>query len=260
MRRLRDTEIANLIFPSFDPEKRLLPKSAPVCTGEPLLDAPELADGKPVRGGWPLAEKEEDLLYGSGGDRIKVVWLRALAFGDGTVGGPLAIVRGTERFAELFAAGPLRGHADRVSLGTQRMGPELLVTAEDDGCTGHKPGEACENVMGVFLPRSGELRRVVDVLAERIAYAGQGERGAEGALEYRLTSAADYRNDGIHLVENVRITDESGTELRVLERERLFALNDKGTMSSSDPPLWDTAVKLKFEKPDTPRARPPRRP
>ncbi len=260
MRRLRDTEIANLIFPSFDPEKRLLPKSAPVCTGESLLEAPELADGKPVRGGWPLAEKEEDLLYGSGGDRIKVVWLRALVFGDGTVGGPLAIVRGTERFAELYAAGPYRGHTDRVSLGTQRMGPELLVTAEDDGCTGRKPGEACENVMGVFLPRSGELRRVVDVLAERIAYAGQGERGAEGTLQYRLTSAPEYRDDGIHLVENVRITDESGTELRVLERERLFALSDKGTMASSDPPLWDTAVKLKFEKPDTPRARPPRRP
>ena len=106
---------------------------------------------------------------------------------------------------------------------------------------------------------AARLRRVVDVLAERIAYSGQGERGAEGPLEYRLTSAADYRDDGIHLVENVRITHERGTELRVLERERLFALSDKGTMASSDPPLWDTAVKLKFEKPDTQRARPPRR-
>jgi hypothetical protein len=261
MRRLRDTEIVKLIFPAFDEEKRLLPKDAETCTGAALLKDAALLGGRPTRGNWPWTDQDGDLLFGSGGDRIKVAWLRVLSFDDGTVGGPLAIVRGTERFAELFATGPLRGHSDRMNLGTQRMGPEVLVTAEEDGCTGRQPGEPCENIMSLFLPRAGALRHVIDVPVVRIAYAAQGERGAEGALEYRLATTADYTKDGVHLTEQVRILDQtSGNELRVLERERTYVLNESGSMTTNEQPLWDTAVKLKVEKPNTPGAHPRRRP
>lgn len=267
MRHLRETEIVHLIFPSFDPDKRQLPHDAAVCTGADLLGAPPLSSGAPVRGGaWPWTERDGDLLYGSGGDRIKIVWLRMLTFDDGTAGGPLAIVRGTERFAELFAVGSLRAHAERVSLGTHRMGGDLLVTAEDDGCSGRKQGQPCETVMTVLLPRTGVLRRVVDVPLERVAYGGQDPSGTEGPLEYHLTSNADYRDDGIHIQEQVRVKDQSGNELHRLERERVFVMDASGTMTTNDPPLWDTAVKLaapvNVEKRGTPpgRGRAPRRP
>ena len=266
LRRLRDTEVVKLIFPTFDEDKRLLGAGAVACTGAALLTDASLASGKPARGSWPQVVEDADLLYGSGGDRMRVVWLRILAFDDGTVGGPLAIVRGTEHFAELFAAGTLRGYGERTTLGTQRLGSEVVVTASDDGCVGRKPGDACEKVMHLFLPRGGALRPVGDLALERVAYGGPGdaserpEEGAAGTVEYRMTASADYRDDGVHVVEQVRVKDGSGAELRVLERERLFVWNDAGALTASEPPLWDTAVQFKASKPEKPAARPRRRP
>jgi hypothetical protein len=263
---LRDTEVVKLLFPSFDEAKRALDAGAPACTGAPLFGEASLATGKPVRGAWPWSFDDADLLYGSGGDRIRVVWLRMLAFDDGTVGGPLAIVRGTERFAELFGAGTLRGHGDRTTLGTQRMGGEVLVTASDDGCTGRTPGQGCETVMHLFFPRGGSLRPAGDLALERVAYGGgEGsggprEEGALGRVEYRMTATADYRDDGVHVVEHVRVKDGSGAELRVLERERTFVFNEAGTLTASEPPLWDAVVEVNAAKPEkqAPRPRPRR--
>jgi hypothetical protein len=254
LRKLKEEQIAKLVFPTFDEEKRALPKDAMACTGRNVLGDAVLSGGAPVRGGWPLVEQDGDALYGSGGDHIKVVWLRILAWPDGTVGGPIAIVRPTEKFAELFAVGAFRGHADRVNLGTQRMGSDLLITAEENNCAGRKEGEPCENRMTVFLPRRGVLQRIVDLPIERVAYAGQSERGATGPLEYHLTTTADYKNDGIHLVEQIRVLDDSGRELRKAELERQFAIDDvKGTMVASEPPLWDRVVKPEEpQKPDAP--------
>jgi hypothetical protein len=242
MRRLREEEIAKLIFPTFDEEKRKLPKGAVSCTGRPLLDDPVLAGGAPIRGG-EFVLQEGDFTYGSGGDRIKVVWLKMLGWPDGTVGGPLAIVRSNERFAELFAVAAYRGRADRAKLGTERMGTEFLVTAEDDECSGRKPGAGCETRMTLFLPRQGSLGRVVDVPVEKVAYVARAERGASGTLEYTLTSAATYKDDGIHLIEQVRVKDESGAQIRKAEAERLFAFDGTGQLSSTDAPLWDHVLK-----------------
>ena len=255
LRHLKEEEIVRLVFPVFDQEKRLLPKDAAACTGRNVLGDPVLAGGTPTRGGWPLVEEDGDALYGSGGDRIKVVWLRLLRWGDGTAGGPIAILRPREKFAELFAVGALRGHAERVKLGTQRLGSELLVTAEEDDCAGRKEGVGCENRMTVFLPRRGILQRIVDLPIERVAYVGP--RGA--ATEYHLTTVADYKDDGIHLVEQIRVLDDSGREVRKAEVERLFAMDDvKGTMAASEPALWDRIVKPEPEP--TPDARPHRHP
>jgi hypothetical protein len=255
MRKLKEEQIVHLMFPAFDEEKRSLAQAAASCTGHALLDAPPLAGGQPEHG-WPFVEQEGDVVYGSGGDRIKVVWLRMLGFPDGTVGGPLAIVRSTERFAELFAIGAYKGRADRVKIGTQRMGAELLVIAEEDDCAGRKAGAACENHMTVFLPRRGALAPVVEVPVERVAYVAQGERGATGTLEYRLTTAADYREDGIHVVEQIRVKDENGRELRKAELERLFVMDDAGHMASSEPPLWERVVKPEARPDAKPEVRP----
>jgi hypothetical protein len=242
-RKLREEQIVKLVLPQFVEEKRALPKDAAACTGVAIFADPLLANGAPVRGGWPLAEQEGDVLYGSGGDRIKIVWLRVLRFADGTVGGPLAIVRATERFAEAFAVGAYRGHADRVRFGTQRLGGEIVVTAQEDSCTGRRPREPCENHLSVLLPRAGVLRRAVDIPIERVAYAGHGEHGAMGILEYRLTTSAEYKVDGIHVTEQIRVNDDGGRELRKAELERVFALNDaSGTLESPQPALWDSVV------------------
>jgi hypothetical protein len=261
LRKLKEEQIVKLVFPQFDEDKRTLAKGAPACTTRPILDDPVLSGGAPVRGGWPMVEQEGDVLYGSGGDRIKIVWLRVLAWQDGTVGGPIAIVRPNERFAELFAVGTYRGRAERVQLATRRMGDDLLVTAQEDACAGRKPGEACENRMTVFLPRSGILLRAAEIPIERVAYVGSGERGATGTLEYRLTTSADYKPDGIHLVEQIRVTDDNGRELRKAELERVFALDDvKGTMAPSEAPLWDRVVKPEARETLDAGSPPPRRP
>jgi hypothetical protein len=138
------------------------------------------------------------------------------------------------------------------------MGDDLLITAEENNCTGRKEREACENRMTVFLPRRGTLQRVVEIPIERVAYVGQSERGATGPLEYHLTTTADYKPDGIHLVEQIRVMDENGQDLRKAELERAFAIDDvKGTMVASEPPLWDRVVK--DAQPQTPVVPPPRR-
>jgi hypothetical protein len=258
LRRLKETEIAKLVFPQFEETSRRLSKNAISCTGEPLLEDPLLVGGAPLRRGGPWTEEDGDVLYGAGGDRIKVVWLRVLGFPDGTVGGPLAIIRGTEEFAELFALGVYRGLPGRVSLGTARLGSGVLVTAENDGCAGREGNAACENSVAIFLPQLGALRRVVDAPAERIAYAAKGERGATGELQYRLTSTMDYRADGIHLLEQLAVSDEAGVVLRRSERERIFVLNSAGSMTASVPPLWDGIAKVE-RKPEVP-ARVARRP
>jgi hypothetical protein len=253
VRRLKETEIVKLIFPGFDEESRRLSKDTATCTGAAVLADSVLTGGTPIRRGGSWSEEDGDVLYGAGGDRIKVVWLRVLSFPDGTVGGPLAIVRGTEEFAELFALGAYRGLPDRVSLGTARLGPDLLVTAENDACADRKSGSACESSVSIFLPRLGALRRVVDAPAERIAYSSKGERGTTGDLEYRLTSTPDYRPDGVHLVEQLAVSDEAGVVLRRAERERVFVLNGEGLLTASVPPLWDGVAEI--ERKPEPQAR-----
>ncbi|HWL86523.1 MAG TPA: hypothetical protein VNO21_12015 [Polyangiaceae bacterium] len=258
-RRLRDEQIFKLVFPAFDDTKKVLAR-APACTEQNIFDDKALAGGAP-KGGWPIHMQDGQILQGSGGDRIKVVWLRVEDWPDGTTGGPLAILRGSEHFAELYAVTPFRGRPDRVRLGTERMGGELLVTAEEDGCTGHAAGSPCETALHVFLPRGGQLTRVVDVPVERIAYGSngeKGERGAQGKLEYHMTSSSRVQADGIHLSEEVQVKDDGGQVLRKAELERVFLLSDKG-LTASEGSLWDRIAKpeLAAESPASPEKEKP---
>ena len=120
------------------------------------------------------------------------------------------------------------------------MGDELLVTTEDDTCASRVPGAACENKMVIYLPRRGVLARAAEIPVERIDYiAAAGERAASGKLEYHLTSVAEYRSEGIHLVEQIRVKDDAGRELRKAELERMFTLTSTGELKPNEPPLWD---------------------
>jgi hypothetical protein len=254
-RRLREEQVVKLLFPDFTEDTRALPQH-PACNGRPLLDDPLLAGGTLVRGSaWPFIEQEGDVQFASGGDRIKIVWLRMLRFADGTVGGPLAIVRAAERFAEAFAIGVYRGHPDSVRLGTQRFGGEVMVTATEDACTGRKAREACESKMILFLPRAGSLGRAAELSIERVAYAAADDRGAPGTLQYRMTASTAFKPEGIRVAEQIRVTDDDGREIRKADVNRLFALDDaKGTFGSAEPPLWDLVVGNRANVPAAPAA------
>jgi hypothetical protein len=256
MRSLREDQIFKLLFPSFDLDKHQLPVDATACTGLPVLGDPLLKGGAPLRA-FPFPERDGDIQYGSGGDRIKVVWLKLLTWPDGTVGGPMALVRANERFADLFAIGALRGSADQVKLGTQRLGDDVVVTVESDNCSGRKPDANCENHLAILLARGGMLKRAVDLSSERVVHVTSTDKGSAGTLEYRLTSVVDYKPDGVHLTEQIQANDESGRPLRKAEVERVFLLDDRtGTLSALEPPLWDRFVPSVEEKQEP---KPPRR-
>jgi hypothetical protein len=251
MRKLSEAQIIKLMFPAFDDEKRTLPQKAESCTGSPIFDDPVFRDTQLIRrNAWPFVEQEGDVTYGSGGDRLKIVWLRTHVASDGSAVGPIAVIRSGEHFAELFAMGAYRGQPDRTRLSLVRMGGDYLVTAENDGCTGRKQGTGCQTLMSVFLPRRGKFMLLADVPVERIAYAGRAERGSLGVLEYRLTSVPAFRDDSIKLVEQVRVKDDTGRELRKAEHERVFNVDDTGTATATEPSLWEQMVKADDLRPN----------
>jgi hypothetical protein len=236
-RKLREEQIVKLMFPTFNEQARSLPKDALGCTGEAVFSSPVFNGGQLVRrSAWPFVEQEGDITYGSGGDRLKVVWLRTHEFTDGTSAGPVAVYRTSERFAELFALGVHRGQPDKAHLGMARMGSDILVTMEQDGCSNRKEGSACETTLRVLLPRRGVPNELVVVPVERVAYKNDRSKGM---LEYRLTSIADFREDSIHLVEQILVKEDKGDTFRKAEHERHFLVDDSGNASASEPSLWD---------------------
>ena len=244
IRKLREEQIVKLMFPSFDEDKRVLPQNAQTCTGASVFVEPMFREAQLVRrNAWPFIEQEGDVTYGGGGDRLKIVWLRTHTYADGTAAGPLAVIRSGERFAELFAIGAYRSQPDHTRFATVRMGGDYLLTAEDDGCTARKQSASCQTILSVFLPRKGKFLPVVDVPVERIAYSGRAERGSMGVLEYRLTSVPEFRDDAIKLVEQVRVKDDTGRELRKAEHERVITMDDRGTATATEPSLWDQVIK-----------------
>jgi hypothetical protein len=250
MRARREDQIWKLVFPGFDLEKQVLPAGSVACTGTALLEDVTLRGGSPIRG-WSLPRQDGDIDYGSGGDRIKVVWLKLLTWPDGDVGGPIALVRANERFADLFAVGVLRGPPERIKLGTERLGDDIVVTAEQDNCAGRKANANCESRLVLMLARRGELARAADLPSERVEHVTPRERTSTGTLEYRLTTALDYKPDGIHLTEQIQESDEAGRQLRKGEVERIFALDDvAGKLSAAEPSLWDRFVVPVDEKPE----------
>ncbi len=239
MRALPENQLWRLVYPSFDTEKNRLPEHAPVCTGDALLDDKLFEGGMPLRGSWPLAVEEGDLHLGSGGERLRLLWLRSHRFGDGTTGGALALTRVQEDFAEVYAIGALRARpGEKTRLGIERMGPEVLPTVTDDGCMKRAPNEPCETILHLYVARKGVLNPVADVVLERVVYAMATEPGINGRIEYHLTTSPQFSAGGLKLLEQVKVQDEKGKPLRKAELERLLTIDGGKPMKASDPPLW----------------------
>lgn len=237
-RALAEDQYWKLIFPDFDLSAHHLADRTLACTGENVLDDPRLAGGTATRGGWPLEVQEGDITYGSGGDRLKVIWLRSHRFADGTVGGALALTRVLEDVAEVYSVGVYRGVPDKTKFGVERLGGEILVTAQDEGCLNHGPNDPCETRLSLFLPRRGGLHDIAEVPLERVAFATGTEPGVVGRIEYHLTTSPKYIPTGLKLLEQVQVKDDHGRVLRKAELERLYAVDAEKPMQQSDLPLW----------------------
>ena len=235
MRNLREDQYWQLVFPAFDDDRKLLPVDALACTGARVFDDPMFAGG--TTRGSPIQVQEGDILYGSGGDRLRILWMRTHKWNDGGEAGPIALVRTKEDFAEVYAIGAYRRATPQTTFQAERVGTEFLVSATDDGCQGLPKTAPCETKVTLFLPRFGKLVPLVAIDTERRAYASGSEPGVSGNIEYRLTASPQYSAAGVSVFEQVKATDSTGRVLRKTELERVMLLHD-GKLESSSDSIW----------------------
>jgi hypothetical protein len=248
IRQLREDQYWKLVFPSFDDQKMELANHAPDCTGYDVLGDWQLKDADPLRG-TPLRVQEGDVVFGAGGDRLKVVWLRSHKYADGDYGGAISLVRTMDNFVESYGVGVLRGRPERMRLQLERMGPEVIITATDEGCIGSDPQMPCESRLQVFLPRHGRLMNIADIPLERRAFGTSTELGMKGKIEYRMTTAPEFKPGLIKMFEQVLVRDDRGRELRKAELFRIFTLQDDGQMISNESSLWPRIYTTQKPKP-----------
>jgi hypothetical protein len=235
MRNLTEEQYWQLVFPAFDARNHSLPLDATACTGARVFDDAVFAGG--TTRGSPIQVQQGDIVYGNGGDRVRIVWMRTHRWPDGSEAGPLALVRAKEEFAEVYAVGAYRRSAGQATFQAERLGTEVLVSATDDGCQGQPKTAACETNVTLLLPRLGRLTRVATFATERRAFATGSEPGVQGQVAYELTASPQYTANGISVFEQVKATDASGREVRKTELERVFVLQD-GTMEQGSESLW----------------------
>ncbi len=234
MRQMSESDYWALVFPSS--KSGTLAKQASTCSGGYPFSDPLLATLTPV-GGFPIQIKQDAILYGGGGNRLRVAWLKTHEGKDGTAGGALALVRALEDYAEVYGVGVFRGDAERTRLGLERMGHGLVVTATDDRCSGVADREACDSVMHVYLPFRGQLVPIATVGLQRVRFTEGKEPGVSGKVRYELVTTPTFEEGQLRLMEQVSASDESGRKLRRAEVERLLKVRD-GKVEESVESLW----------------------
>jgi hypothetical protein len=235
MRRLTDDEYCQLVFPAYDTKNHVLPADALTCTGTAIFNDPVFAGGA-TRGN-PIPVQSSDILYGNGGDRVRILWLQTHRWSDGSVAGPVALVRAQGDFAEVYAIGTYHSFPGQVTLETERMGTDVAVSATDDGCTGVPKDRPCRTDVTLMLPRFGQLDHIATFSTERRAFATGSEPGVQGAVAYELSAAPQYSDKGVNVFEEVKATDSEGRVVHKTELERVFLLQD-GQMQQESDSLW----------------------
>lgn len=234
---LKEHELWELVFPGYDAERRQLPEGAKDCAGRNLFGHSVFEGGKPHRG-WPLPTEEGDIVFGAGGSKLRVLWMRTHTFPDGTMAGPLAMVRVLDDKAEVYAMGALRGPANAVKLRLPRMGSLVVVAAKTDGCKEElKPLTPCRSEMHVFLPHKGELVKAATFATRRVGFAQKAEPGIFGTVRYELTGVPEFHEDHVRVLEEVMAYDAEGRELRAAELDRSYRLKN-AELVESEPSLW----------------------
>jgi hypothetical protein len=151
MATLKPEDYWATLLPSFDASASTVDRTAADCSGRQLLGGPELLQVEGPRTG-AIKIGEGDATVTPGPDGFKIVWLRTHRLAGGDAAGLLALMRAKEAYAEVYAVGTHRANAARARFTFERLGPSILVTATDDGCTGVKAGQSCETTMTTYLP------------------------------------------------------------------------------------------------------------
>jgi len=238
MRNLKEEQYWPVVFPAFDSRAMQLPVDAVACTGARVFDDPIFAGG--TTRGAPAKVESGDIVYGNGGDRIRILWMRTHHWPDGSEAGPLALVRTKEDFSEVYAVGAFRRAQGKATFQVERLGTEYVIAAGDDGCEGRPATAACLSTLSLFLPRFGKLVNLATLAIEQRAYAKASEPGVPGDIEYRLTASPLYVPEGVELFERVQATDSTGRVLRKTELERRLLLKD-GVLDLGDGSIWGKA-------------------
>jgi hypothetical protein len=237
-RTLSEEEYWELVFPSFEKSREALPDRALACTGRTVFEDP-LFKGATRTSVYPAPVSEGDIMIGSGGDRIRVIWMRTHKDADGREVGPLALVRAKDDFGEVYAVGVYKGKTPRPFFRLERIGFEAVVSVSDDECSRkeYKPGTPCESTQSIYMARKGTLVNLANFATERRAFVSAGEPGSPGIVEYHLTAAPKFGENNITLSESVVATDEGGRQLRHSEIDRIFTLHDI-QLKPNEEPLW----------------------
>jgi hypothetical protein len=235
MKSLTEDQYWQLVFPGYDTTNHKLASNALACTGFKVFDDP-IFQGGTTRGGSDIQVQDGDVGYGSGGDGVRIVWLKTHRWPDGTEAGPLALVRTKQDFEEVYAVGAYKRTSGQVLFQAERMGTEVLITATDDGCQGQAKTAPCEKNITILVPRFGQLKRAVTFPAERRAFATGGEAAVMGQVAYQLNASPQYTADGITLYEQIQALDSVGRVVHKTELSRTLVLHD-GAIEGSDS-LW----------------------
>lgn len=243
VRSLDPEKWLQVIVPEYDPEQGLRPTEVD-CTGHYVFANESLRYGVSQRG-WPRKLDPDEVDIRSGQKGVAVVRLRAVAFDNGDIGGPVALVRALDDRAEVYGVGSYRGPAD-AKLSPVRMGGEILVVAEAKRCPDLYN---CRKVADFFLLRRGRLINGATVDLERVLRVPSvTERGL--FAEYRLTTDVAYKPDGVQLLEQVRVKiipypnepdRDSDRLLRRVEFARMLRV-ERDAMFSTNESLWERVV------------------
>jgi hypothetical protein len=235
MATLKPEDYWSTLLPSFDASAGTVDRTSADCSGRQLLGGPELLQVEGPRTG-PVKVGEGDATVTPGPDGFKIVWLRTHRLTGGDAAGLLALMRAKEAYAEVYAVGMHRANPARTRFAFERLGPEILVTATDEGCTGVKPNQPCETMLTTYLMRSGELVPGARFAIDRIMYGPAA--GVSGNAQYRLTAAPVFQERSIRVVEQIVVRDAAQGEIRKSDLERTFSLSNRSAFVASTESLW----------------------
>ena len=248
----------SLVLPSYDTGASTIDRSAPDCAGREVFSNAMFQDADGSRTG-VIPAKPDDLLVTPGANDFKVLWLRAQTFNNGDAAGPLALARPREGTAEVYAIGLYRGNPTTSRFAIERLGPRMLVTASDEGCTSVKPGQACQTRLDVYLMTAGQLVPSANLVLDRIQYGTSP--GIAGTVQYRMTTTPVFADKVLRVTEQVVVRDATQTAVRKSNLDRTFTLKG-GALVPSAGSLWDQVVESPgaAPAPAQPSALPPVRP
>lgn len=242
MRQLNEREYFQLVFPKAVSEPVAAGPEGLLCNQSAAFQTQPF-EGARSRLGAQVNFAEELVVYGSGPNRLRVVWFRTHETNPGRALGTLAVVRTTEEFAQVFALGTFEGTFETSRFSVERLGDELWVSAVDDGCGAVKPGEECDSDLHLYKVELGQLKPMIQIPVERVRHAQKpSDTPAYAGVErvvYRLEATPSYDAAQLTLLEQVTTTIQpANKEVARAERERWLTFFGERSRWS-EPSLWE---------------------